>query len=145
VLGTQPRRVGHGHVPDPGAARGRLGRLSGLLPPEDPRFVSTVEAIERELRVGPTVCRYRYDDGLPGIEGGFHLCTCWLIESLALIGRREKAETLFHQYAALADSTGMIAEEYDPHHRRALGNVPQVCSHVGLIHAAVRLAEPGRS
>jgi GH15 family glucan-1,4-alpha-glucosidase len=113
--------------------------LSGLLSADDPRFASTVDAVERELRDGPTVYRYRYDDGLPGIEGGFNLCTAWLIESYALLGRWDDAHQLFEQYIALAGPTGLMAEEYDPKSRLALGNFPQAYSHIGLINAAVRL------
>jgi GH15 family glucan-1,4-alpha-glucosidase len=114
--------------------------LSGLLPPDDPRFISTVQAVERELREGPVVYRYHYDDGLPGIEGGFNICTTWLIESYALLGRWKEAEELFEAYAALAGPTGLMAEEYDPPSKMALGNFPQAYSHLGLINAALRLA-----
>jgi trehalose 6-phosphate phosphatase len=124
----------------PDAATLSVG-LSGLLPPGDPRFISTVETVGRALRVGPGVYRYKYDDGLPGTEGAFLLCTSWLIESLALIGRHREAEDLFGQFAALAGPTGLLAEEYDPAAQRALGNHPQAYSHLGLINAAVRLAE----
>jgi trehalose-phosphatase len=115
--------------------------LCGLLPPDDPRFASTVDAVERELRTGPVVYRYRYDDGLPGIEGGFNICTSWLIEAYAMLGRRKDALELFDQYAALAGPTGLIAEEYDPTNGLALGNFPQAYSHLGLINAALRLEE----
>jgi GH15 family glucan-1,4-alpha-glucosidase len=124
---------------EPDAASLWVG-LSGLLPPADPRFVGTVGVVERTLRDGPTVLRYKYDDGLPGTEGGFNLCTSWLIESYALIGRRADAEALFNEYCKLAGPTGMIPEEYDPLQRRALGNHPQAYSHLGLINAALRLA-----
>lgn len=113
--------------------------LSGMIPPDDPRFRSTVERIERKLRSGPTVFRYRYDDGLPGFEGGFHLCTTWLVEAYALIGRRADAENLFQQYLSLVGPTGLLSEQYDPRTRRALGNYPQAYSHLGLINAALRL------
>jgi trehalose-phosphatase len=119
--------------------------LSGLLPPHDPRFVSTVQAIERELREGPAVYRYRYDDGLPGIEGAFNICTSWLIEAYALLGRWHDAEELFEQYASLAGPTGLMAEEFDPHRNLALGNFPQAYTHIGLINAALRLSEPRQS
>lgn len=115
--------------------------LSGLLPADDSRFVSTVELVERELRDGPTVYRYRFDDGLPGPEGGFHLCTTWLIEAYAMIGRRDDADSLFNSYLGLLGPTGLLSEEYDPKHRVALGNFPQAYSHLGLINAALRLAE----
>lgn len=124
---------------EPDAASLWVG-LSGLLPPTDSRFVGTVEVVERTLRKGPTVLRYRYDDGLPGSEGGFNLCTSWLIEAYAMIGRRADAEKLFDEYCNLAGPTGLISEEYDPVQRRALGNHPQAYSHLGLINAAVRLA-----
>jgi trehalose 6-phosphate phosphatase len=125
--------------PDIDAAALWVG-LSGLLPPEDPRFRATVAAVEQELLDSGTVYRYRCDDGLPGQEGGFNLCTSWLIEAYALQGRWTEAEKLFDQYVALAGPTGLMAEEYDPAARRALGNYPQAYSHIGLINAAVRLA-----
>ncbi len=111
----------------------------GLLDPTDERFVSTVAAIDRELREGPTVYRYFEDDGLPGREGGFNMMTSWLIESLVLVGRRDEAAALFGELVALAGATGTMAEQYDPGHGRALGNVPQAYSHLGLINNAVLL------
>jgi trehalose 6-phosphate phosphatase len=113
--------------------------LSGLLAPNDERFAATVAAVERELREGPTVFRYRYDDGLPGIEGGFHLATTWLIESYAIMGRWADARRLFDEYANLVGPLGLLSEEYDPDRRQALGNFPQAYSHIGLINAACRL------
>src|SRR5690606_6841896 len=65
------------HEPD---AAVLLMGLCGLLDPRDERFVRTVEVVEKSLRLGPAVYRYRYDDGLPGPEGAFHLCTSWLIQ-----------------------------------------------------------------
>ncbi|HSZ56192.1 MAG TPA: trehalose-phosphatase [Tepidisphaeraceae bacterium] len=114
--------------------------LSGLLPPGDLRFASTALAVERELRRGSTVYRYRYDDGLPGVEGGFNICTAWLIEAYAMLGRWQEAEELFDRYAGLAGPTGLMAEEYDPPSQLALGNFPQAYSHIGLINAALKLA-----
>jgi trehalose-phosphatase len=123
---------------EPDAAALAVG-LSGLLEPNDERFLGTIDFVERELRSGPTVHRYRYDDGLPGVEGGFHLCTAWLIESYVLAGRRSAAEELWAQLLALAGPTGLLSEEYDPGTGRALGNVPQAYSHIGIIQAALRL------
>lgn len=117
--------------------------LRGLLPPDDQRYIRTVEAIERTLRLGPTVYRYRSDDGLPGFEGGFNLCTSWLIRAYLRIGRDADARTLFHAYCELAGVTGLIPEEYGPRSKRSLGNHPQVYSHLGLIDCAVALAGAG--
>ena len=80
--------------------------LSGLLEPDDPRFAGTVAAVERTLLLGPTVYRYRSDDGLPGFEGGFHICTSWLIDSYLLMGRVEEAHKLFDELVALVGPTG---------------------------------------
>ncbi|GAB3000853.1 trehalose-phosphatase [Saccharothrix stipae] len=114
--------------------------LSGLIDPTDDRFQATVTAIEAELRSGSTVYRYRRDDGLPGDEGGFHLCAAWMIESYLLTGRRTEAEELFAQMVDAAGPTGLLPEEYDPIAERSLGNHPQAYSHLGLIRCAQLLA-----
>jgi len=119
--------------------------LAGLLPPEDAKFVSTVAAIHRSLRLGPAVYRYRYDDGLPGVEGGFHLCTAWLIQSLALIGRLDDACELFESFTQTFGPTGLGSEEYCPRTHRSLGNHPQLYTHAGLIQAALQLSAAGVS
>ncbi len=121
--------------PDLDAAVLHIG-LSGLLEPTDPRFLDTVTAVERELRVGPTVFRYRYDDGLPGLEGGFHICTTWLIEAYVMVGRIEEAWDLFDQLVNLFGPTGLLPEEYDPSTETHLGNHPQAYSHLGFIRCA---------
>ena len=115
--------------------------LSGLIDPSDERFKSTVTAIESELRSGSTVYRYRRDDGLPGDEGGFHLCAAWLTEAYLLTGRRTEAEELFQQIVDTAGPTGLLAEEYDPIAERSLGNHPQAYSHLGLIRCAQLLSQ----
>ncbi len=114
--------------------------LSGLLPTSDPRFVATVKAIERDLRRGPIVYRYRLDDGLPGDEGGFLICTAWLIEAYVMMGQLGDARTLFDRYVNLAGHTGLLAEQYDPGTHLVLGNHPQAYSHLGLITAALALS-----
>ncbi len=114
--------------------------IYGMIEPNDPRFVATVAATEKRLRAGATVFRYKEDDGLPGIEGGLHICTFWLVEALALVGERAKAEELFEAACNLVGPTGMLTEEWEPELRIALGNTPQAYSHLGLINAAVRLA-----
>ncbi|MBA4023501.1 MAG: trehalose-phosphatase [Gordonia sp.] len=110
--------------------------LAGLIDPSDPRFTATVNATEAELRSGSTVYRYHHDDGLPGGEGGFHLCAAWLIESYLLIDRRGDAEALFDQMVKATGPTGLLSEEYDPVAERALGNHPQAYSHIGLLRCA---------
>ena len=113
--------------------------LTGLIEPTDRRFLATVGAVEKQLRHGGVVYRHRYDDGLAGTEGGFHLCTSWLIRALAMVGRRDDARALFEQMIALVGPTGLLSEEYAVKTGRALGNHPQAYSHLGLIEAALAL------
>lgn len=121
--------------------------MVGLLPPQDPRVVATVEAIERELTVDGLVLRYRTDDaagdGLPPGEGTFLACSFWLVECLVMIGRHADAEALFERLCGLCNDVGLLAEEYDPRSGRMLGNFPQGYSHVALVNAAYRLADAG--
>ncbi|MQY24533.1 hypothetical protein NRB56_00810 [Nocardia sp. RB56] len=127
--------------PDLDAATLHIG-LSGLIDPSDPRFAATVVATEAELRSGSTVYRYHHDDGLPGGEGGFHLCAAWLVEAYLLIGKRSDAEALFAQLVDVAGPTGLLSEEYDPIAERSLGNHPQAYSHLGLLRCAQLLSQP---
>ena len=110
--------------------------LSGLIDPSDPRFAATVVATEAELRSGATVYRYHRDDGLPGTEGGFHLCAAWLVEAYLLTDQRSQAEALFDRLVTAAGPTGLLSEEFDPVAERALGNHPQAYSHLGLLRCA---------
>ncbi|WP_027343716.1 trehalose-phosphatase [Hamadaea tsunoensis] len=129
--------VAYGH-PEMDASSLWIG-LSGLLADDDPRFLSTVLAIEADLRSGPVVYRYRWDDNLPGREGGFHICTAWLIEAYLRTGRRTDAEELFELMVDTAGPTGLLPEQYDPDSERGLGNHPQAYSHLGLIRCAMLL------
>lgn len=117
----------------------------GFLPPDDPRVVSTVRAIQRELDADGLLLRYdpRLDggaDGLPGIEGTFLACSFWLVDALSAIGDTNGARELFERLLLLRNDVGMLSEEYDPRARRQLGNTPQAFSHVGLINAARSLS-----
>jgi GH15 family glucan-1,4-alpha-glucosidase len=114
----------------------------GFLPPEDPRFRGTVEAIESELVEGGLVLRYRAretDDGLAGEDASFLVCSFWLADAYAMIGRRDDAEHLFERLLSLRNDLGLLAEEYHSRLRRQLGNYPQAFSHVGLINTAYNL------
>ena len=113
--------------------------LVGFLPADDERVVRTVDTIQKHLSEDGFVLRYQNEsgvDGLPGREGMFLPCTLWLIGCLRLMGRLEEATALFRRIAALVNDVGLISEEYDPGHRRLLGNFPQAFTHVGIVNAA---------
>ncbi|GAA4220537.1 glycoside hydrolase family 15 protein [Streptosporangium album] len=119
--------------------------MVGFLPPEDPRVIGTVEAIQRELMIDGFVLRYPVAadndvDGLPGGEGAFLACSFWLAEALAMIGRKDEAVELFERLLTLRNDVGLLAEEYDPRYGRLVGNFPQAFSHVPLIHTARALS-----
>jgi GH15 family glucan-1,4-alpha-glucosidase len=118
----------------------------GFLPIGDPRIVGTIEAIERGLLWHGLVQRYTMKastedvDGLPPGEGAFLLCSFWLADCYAAMGRRDDATRLFERLIGCGNDLGLLSEEYDPEARRMLGNFPQAFSHVGLINTALRLA-----
>ena len=115
----------------------------GFLPPDDPRVVSTVEAIRDELMVDGFVLRYRTDsgtDGLPAGEGTFLMTTLWLADNLVMMGRRDEAVEIFERVCEIRNDVGLLAEEYDPRAKRMLGNFPQAFSHVALITTAANLS-----
>ena len=115
---------------------------TGFVKPDDPRFVGTVEAIERELLVDGFVRRYHtheVDDGLRPGEGAFLACSFWLADAYVSIGRREDAKVLFKRLLAIRNDLGLLAEEYEPAAKRQQGNFPQAFSHVALINTAFNL------
>ncbi len=117
--------------------------LVGFLPADDERVVRTVDTIQEHLTEDGFVLRYENEsgvDGLPGREGRFLPCTLWLIGCLRRMGRLDEATTIFRRVAALVNDVGLISEEYDPVHRRLLGNFPQAFTHVGIVNAARGLA-----
>ena len=117
----------------------------GFLPPDDPRVLGTVAAIERNLVVDGLVLRYRSEtnvDALPPGEGTFLPCSFWLADCLVLTGRRDEGEALFERLLALGNDLGLLAEEYDPHARHMLGNFPQALTHMALLNTARLLSIP---
>jgi GH15 family glucan-1,4-alpha-glucosidase len=121
--------------------------MVGFLPTTDPRVRGTIEAIERDLNRDGFILRYPPEsavDGLPPGEGVFLLCTFWLADCYALLGRHEDACRLYERLLDLRNDVGLLSEEYDPGHQRMLGNFPQAFSHVGLINTAFNLARDGR-
>lgn len=114
----------------------------GFLPPDDPRVIGTIEAIQRELTHDGFVLRYRVeqsDDGVSGGEGVFLACSFWLVEALLGAGRRREGEELFKRLLALRNDVGLLSEEWGVEEARQLGNTPQAFSHFALIRTALQL------
>ncbi len=123
--------------------------LVGFLPATDPRVVATVDAIQRELAVDGLIMRYQVGDaasalsgdGVGGQEGAFLLCSFWLVDCLALMGRHADATALFDRLLMLRNDVGLLSEEYDPISKRQLGNFPQAFSHIAIASGAMTLCE----
>jgi GH15 family glucan-1,4-alpha-glucosidase len=113
----------------------------GLVAPDDPRFVSTVAAIETDLVHGRHVMRYAAEDdfGLPETE--FLVCRFWLIDALAALGRHEEARERYVDALSLRNSYGLLSEDIHPKTGALWGNFPQTYSMAGIILSAMRLSQ----
>jgi GH15 family glucan-1,4-alpha-glucosidase len=113
--------------------------LVKFISPTDPRWLSTLQAVERELVEDSLLHRYRIGaaapDGLPGQEGTFSMCTFWYAECLARSGDPRQARFVFEKMLGYANHVGLYAEELGPEGEH-LGNFPQAFTHLGLISAA---------
>ena len=113
----------------------------GYFAPDDPRAESHVDAIRSALSVdGGLLRRYTVQDDFGHMEAAFTVCTFWLVEALALIGRTEDARDLFERLLGLHNGLGLYSEDLLPDTHEQSGNFPQTYSHVGLINAAFRLS-----
>ena len=112
----------------------------GVIEAEDPRFISTVKAMERELLREKHVMRYAAADdfGLPATA--FLICRFWLVDAWWSLGRREEARELFVDALAYRNRYGLLSEDIDPQTGTLWGNFPQTYSMAGLILTAMRLS-----
>ena len=114
----------------------------GFLPPADPRFVKTVEAMEASLCDGPFMRRYEAADDFGVPETTFNICSFWRVDALARIGRRDAAREGFEALLSRRNSAGLLSEDMNPLTGELWGNFPQTYSMVGIIHGALRLSAP---
>ena len=115
--------------------------LQGFIAPDDPMWLSTLDAMDRELVSDSLVYRYNpgaSPDGLAGDEGTFSLCTFWYVDALARAGRLDEARLTFEKMHTYANHLGLFSEEISSTGEQ-LGNFPQAFSHLSLISAAINL------
>jgi alpha,alpha-trehalase len=113
----------------------------GFLPATDPRVGYTVDHVRAELTRRGLVYRYQTEDGLPGREATFALCTFWLVDALALAGRLDEAHSLFERVVGFANDVGLLSEEVHASCGALLGNFPQGYPYAALISTAVNLSK----
>jgi GH15 family glucan-1,4-alpha-glucosidase len=112
----------------------------GFLSESDPRFLSTVAAVERELKKGDFLFRYTEPDDFGAPQNAFLVCSFWFVDALAVTGRREEARALFQGLLGCRNRHGLLAEHVDPSTRELWGNFPQTYSMVGLVNSATKLS-----
>ena len=115
--------------------------LVGFLPADDPRIVSTIAAVERELVEGGLV-RRKAARGDGHDEGAFLACSCWLADCMAMQGRREEAANMLDRVIGLSNDVGLLSEEFHVPTRRLIGNMPQALTHLGVVNSALFLSRP---
>ena len=112
----------------------------GFIDPKDPRFLSTLHALETHLCDGPYMRRYEAADDFGKPEVAFNICTFWRIDALARTGRVREAREVFEAMLAVRNPLGLLSEDTHATTGEMWGNFPQTYSLVGLINAAVRLS-----
>ena len=112
----------------------------GVVEVDDPRFASTVAAMERELVREKHVMRYASADDFGMPVTAFLICRFWLIDALWSLGRREAARDLFTDALEHRNRYGLLSEDVDPQTGALWGNFPQTYSMAGLILSAMRLS-----
>jgi GH15 family glucan-1,4-alpha-glucosidase len=114
----------------------------GFIDARDPRFVSTVDAMEKTLADGPFMRRYEAPDDFGKPETSFNICTFWRIEALARIGRKQEAREIFQAMLDVRNHLGLLSEDTHPVTGEMWGNFPQTYSMVGIINGAMRVSVP---
>ena len=112
----------------------------GFIDPLDPRFVSTVEQLEKVLARGPFMTRYESADDFGVPQTAFNICAFWRLDALARIGRTDEAREIFEACLETRNHLGLLSEDTDPKTGEMWGNFPQTYSMVGIINGAMRLS-----
>lgn len=112
----------------------------GFIDARDPRFLSTLDALERTLCDGPHMRRYEAADDFGTPQTAFNVCSFWRIDALARVGRLAQAREAFDALLAARNAAGMLSEDFDPRSAELWGNLPQTYSMVGIVNGAVRLS-----
>ncbi|GAB1717945.1 MAG: glycoside hydrolase 15-related protein [Nitrobacter sp.] len=112
----------------------------GVCEVDDPRFVKTVAAMERELLREKHVMRYAAEDDFGVPVTAFLICRFWLIDAWWALGRREEAREAFVDALAHRNRFGLLSEDIDPKTGALFGNFPQTYSMAGLILTGMKLS-----
>ena len=109
----------------------------GFISAKNQMYISTVEAIEKELLYNGLLFRYKNSDDFGEPKSSFTVCTFWFINSLFKIGEEDKAKKLFKKLLSYSNHLGLFSEDIDFKTKELLGNFPQAYSHLALIETAI--------
>jgi GH15 family glucan-1,4-alpha-glucosidase len=112
----------------------------GIIEPQDPRYLKTLDTIEKRLRHSNHMFRYRAPDDFGTPKTAFTVCTFWYINALVAVGRQDEARAIFEAVLACRNHVGLLSEDIAPESGELWGNFPQSYSMVGLINSATRLS-----
>lgn len=120
--------------------------IIGFVEANDPRMIGTVKRIERELMISPNLLmRYRPNEDIEGLptmgNRSFLICSAWLGKVYALQGNYKRALDILNSLVSVTNDVGLLAEQYDHHTERLLGNFPQAFSHIGLLMLELALCD----
>lgn len=114
----------------------------GYADPKSERMLSTFDVVRERLGGNGLYRRYTSQhDGLPPGEGAFGICSFWAAETRARQGRVEEAREIFEYLLTYSNDVGLFGEEIDVETGAVLGNFPQAFTHLGLIDAALMIAQ----
>jgi len=113
----------------------------GFVQASDPRFKSTVLAVQRELEHDGLMYRYKNEDDFGEPQSAFTICSFWLVNSLYKTGYKEEARERFNRLLSYSNHLGLFSEDLDFKTKRMLGNFPQAYSHLAMIESAITISE----
>jgi GH15 family glucan-1,4-alpha-glucosidase len=113
----------------------------GFIDAKNPKYVSTVWAVEKDLCNDGLLYRYKNEDDFGEPSSSFTICTFWFINSLFKIGEEERALKQFEQLLSYSNHLGLFSEDVDFATKRLLGNFPQAYSHLALIECAINFSK----
>lgn len=113
----------------------------GFIDAKNPKYVSTVWAVEKDLCNDGLLYRYKNEDDFGEPSSSFTICTFWFINSLFKIGEEERALKQFEQLLSYSNHLGLFSEDVDFKTKRLLGNFPQAYSHLALIECAINFSK----
>jgi GH15 family glucan-1,4-alpha-glucosidase len=127
-------------------ASGLTVALTGMVSPDDPRVAATVTAVQQGLMRGGLVLRHvGQDSEFAQEEGAFLICSFWLVDVLAQMGRVREAEELLIRVTRCANDLGLLAEEFDTDRDTLVGNFPLMLSHLGMLAAILNVERAHRA